>query len=47
MIIERLMGEAVPRSKEGKKDIAMRMQLDNNEKDVLFRRLLVINTMST
>ena len=31
----------------GKKDIAMRMHLDNNDKDVLFHMLLVINIMST
>ena len=33
--------------KGGKKDISMRMHMDDNEKYVLFRRLLVINTMST
>ena len=40
------MLEAVPQSKEENVYIAMRMHLDNNKKDVLFSRLLVINRIS-
>ena len=47
MIVERQLREEVPRSREGKLDIAMRMQLDNNENDILFRRLLDGNTRGT